>query len=278
MISLLGDPPHALPAAGRVLSWHQPDPGRHHAARLENVRIGDGRRQRACRDRPDSGRGFETPAVFARPVPGVNALLGVIDLVLQRQQLPRQPFQAAPRQRRDAIIVAIGDHREQLLDLGQADPRHNAELRHVCPERIDQHGSLANQELARPMHHQHALPFSALHRDKAHGRPCDRLADRLRIGRIVLVTLHIGLYIARWHQLDLMTQRHDRSRPVMRRGAGLHADQARRLFPEKRQNVAASQLLADYRLPRRIDAVDLKNALRKINPDRGCCIHSKAPL
>ena len=116
---------------------------------------------------------------MVRPVPGVDSSLGANDFALQRQQLPRRPFQAGPRLGRDALILLIGDHHEQLLDPRQPGPRHHTERRLVRPERVDQHGSLANQKLAGPVQHQNDLPLGALHRDKAHDRL--RNAPKVRI-------------------------------------------------------------------------------------------------
>jgi hypothetical protein len=53
----------------------------------------------------------------------------------------------------------------------------------------------------------------------------------------------------------------------MRRGAGLHTNQAGRLFPEEGQHLTPPQLTAHDHGPRRVNAVDLKNVLRKINTD-----------
>ena len=71
---------------------------------LEEGGIGSGRRQGAGRDRPDAGNGLETPARLVRAVPGEDALLGRIDLVVEGQVLPRQPFQAGAGKRRQPVI------------------------------------------------------------------------------------------------------------------------------------------------------------------------------
>src|ERR1700688_205616 len=41
---------------------------------------------------------------------------------------------------------------------------------------------------------------------ETHGRPPHRLADRLGVGRIVLVALDVGLHVLRWHQPHLMAK------------------------------------------------------------------------
>jgi hypothetical protein len=55
----------------------------------------------------------------------------------------------------------------------------------------------------------------------------------------------------------------------MGRGAGLHADQARRQRLEELQHLAAPQLLANDDLFGRVDAMDLEHVLGDIQTDRG---------
>jgi hypothetical protein len=46
--------------------------------------------------------------------------------------------------------------------------------------RVDHHGRLSDQKLARSPRHRHALLFGALDGDEAHRQPVDGLADRVR--------------------------------------------------------------------------------------------------
>ena len=55
----------------------------------------------------------------------------------------------------------------------------------------------------------------------------------------------------------------------MGRGAGLHADQARRQRFEELQHLAPSELLPDDDLLGRVDAVNLEHVLGDIQTDRG---------
>jgi len=93
---------------------------------------------------------------------------------------------------------------------------------------VDQHGPLANQQIACPVQHQHALALGALDRHEPHGRSSDRLADRLGVGSIILLSADIGFHVTRRHQAHIVTKGADLARPVMRRRARLHAHQARR--------------------------------------------------
>src|SRR4029453_3749813 len=56
---------------------------------------------------------------------------------------------------------------------------------------------------------------------------------------------------------------------MVRRGTGLHADQAWRQSLEERRNLAAAKLLSDDDLLGRVNAVNLKHVLGDIQTDRG---------
>jgi len=70
--------------------------------------------------------------------------------------------------------------------------------------------------MARAMKHQAALLLDRLRRDEPHVGPGDRFANRLRIGRIILLSLDIGLDVGRWHQTNGVAKRLKLARPVVR--------------------------------------------------------------
>jgi len=78
------------------------------------------------------------------------------------------------------------------------------------------------------MLHQPALLLGRLDHNEPHGWAPDCLADRLGVGRIVLVALDVGLHILCRHQPNLVAELRQLTHPMMRRGAGFHADEARR--------------------------------------------------
>src|SRR5712664_84478 len=119
------------------------------------------------------------------------------------------------------------------------------------------------------MQHQLALLLSRLNPHETHGRAPHRLTDCLRVGGIVLIALDVGLHILRWHQTDLVAQLRQLARPMVRRGTGLHADQAGRQSFEERYNLAAAKLLSDDDLLGRVNAVNLEHVLGDIQTDRG---------
>src|ERR1700722_20828898 len=63
----------------------------------------------------------------------------------------------------------------------------------------------------------------------------DCLANGLRVSRIVLLSLDVGLHIGRRHQPHRVTQRLELARPVVSRRAGLDTDQTWRQLLEESQ-------------------------------------------
>lgn len=116
------------------------------------------------------------------------------------------------------------------------------------------------------MDHQLALLLGSLHLDEAHARPGDGLADRLSVGRIVLLSLQIGLHIRGRHELHLVAQLGQPAAPVMRRSAGLDADQAAQQLLEERDQLGARELRLHDDLALSVDAVDLKHRLGDPKP------------
>jgi len=75
--------------------------------------------------------------------------------------------------------------------------------------------------------------------------------------------------------MHLVAQALDLPRPVMRGGARLHTNQAGPLFREERQHLSPPQLSADDHATLRVEAVDLKYVLRKINTNRDNFVHGR---
>ena len=153
---------------------------------------------------------------------------------------------------------------------------HDAQLRKVTAQGIDQGRPLPDQEIAGSVQHEGALLLRALDRDEAHRRPCDGLADRSRVRGIILLPAQIGFDIGGRDQADLMAESHERARPVMSRRAGLHPDQARRKgLLKKPWHLAAAQRLAQDDLSTPVHRVQLEDVLCDIKADRGNLRHDE---
>jgi hypothetical protein len=147
----------------------------------------------------------------------------------------------------------------------------------MAAQRVDVHGLLLDQELADPMQLADALLLDRLHRHEAHGRPRHRLADRLRVGGVVLVALDVGLHVLGRDQTDPVAQLDELASPMVGAAAGLHADQARRQAGEELQHLAARQLLAQHRPALRVGAVHLEPGLCQVEADGRNLRHGRSP-
>jgi hypothetical protein len=92
-----------------------------------------------------------------------------------------------PRHIRQARIAIVANDGDQLAHIAQPLRRHHSELRQMCPQRIHQHRALAHQLLAATMQRRRRRLLRRLDRHKSHGRARNRLANRFRIGGIVLI-------------------------------------------------------------------------------------------
>ena len=89
--------------------------------------------------------------------------------------------------------------------------------------------SLADQKIAGSEDQRACLHRLALDCNEPHGRAHRRLADRLSIGRIVLLALDEGLNVFGRNQLDLMAELDELAAPMVSPAAGLHHHRGRRL-------------------------------------------------
>src|SRR5207248_9981192 len=93
----------------------------------------------------------------------------------------------------------VGDSIKQLLDTAAPDPRNDAKPSAMSSDRIDHRGLLSNKQVPRAMKYQTTLLFWCFGRHKPHVGPADRLAYRLGISGIVLLSFDVWLHIGRRH-------------------------------------------------------------------------------
>ncbi len=137
----------------------------------------------------------------------------------------------------------------------------------MCPQRVDQCGTLADQQIAGFVEHQHRLLVDALHRDEPHSRSRDRFAYRFCVGAIGLAALYVRLHISWRLQPHVMAKGAKLAAPMMGRCTCFHPDQAWRQRGKELQNLGASKLSPDQHFAINIDSVELKYVLRQINTD-----------
>jgi hypothetical protein len=115
------------------------------------------------------------------------------------------------------------------------------------------------------------LLMFVLQRHETHARSRHCFADRSSIGRVVLAALArhaIRRHKVGRHELDRMAVLLEQACPVMRTGAGLHADDTRRrLRNQHRQLIARNTWLDQYGFAGLVHAVDGEYILGKIDSD-----------
>jgi hypothetical protein len=89
------------------------------------------------------------------------------------------------------IVLIVHYDVEKLLKSGPLDLCDNAVLGQVAAKGVDGCGPSTDQMIAHPVQCHRRLLLDRLCRYEAHARALNRLAARLRIGRIVLVGLHV---------------------------------------------------------------------------------------
>src|SRR5262249_30919957 len=188
------------------------------------------------------------------------------DRLTGKARVARQPF-----------IAAFRHNRNQLMQSFTPLRCHQPELGKVRTKCVDQLSPLTDQEVPRPVQHQHALLLDVLDRHKSHRWPRDGLADRRRIGRIVLAALHIGFDIGWRHEPRVMSQLFELACPLMRRCARFHANAARRQIGKELKNSRSTNALADHHRAICINTVNLKQILGDIQTDRANLAHGRFP-
>ncbi len=109
----------------------------------------------------------------------------------------------------------------------------------MASQSVEKRRALAGEQLARPVAHQVGLVIDRTHRHEPLARPTRRLANRRRVGRVVLVAPDIRLPMRGRQHTTLGPACDPRPPPWGRRGPRLHRHHARRQFGEERDEPAA---------------------------------------
>jgi hypothetical protein len=126
------------------------------------------------------------------------------------------------------------------------------------------------------MNSKQRLLLDGLDRHEAHVRSRHGLADRLRIARITLVRLHVGLHELRRHQSDGVPQLAQLARPEVSATASFHPDQAWHEPSEKAAHLGALQRAAQDHLASLVDPMHLKYVFCQINADSRNVPHGRS--
>src|SRR4029078_8742085 len=119
-----------------MLLRNQADPCCETAARRERLPITHLGDESDGDDRTTARNFLEPPALFTRPVPGMDALLEDSDLCCDSYVLPSKNFEAEPCGCGDKIVFRVRDDLQQLACAIAALGRNDAELGHMPADRI----------------------------------------------------------------------------------------------------------------------------------------------
>lgn len=91
-----------------------------------------------------------------------------------------------------------------------------------------------------------------------------------------LLRLTWAPYVSLRHQLDHMPECNQLARPMVRRRAGLHADEARLHIAKQRDKLIAPNFSTEHRVSSIVDAVNLRDVLGDIQSNRDN-LHADGP-
>jgi len=206
-------------------------------------------------------------------VPSQDPTIKLQNLRFELLQLDPESGNTRSRNFRHLGVIGVGNDFEQVLDTSAPNRRDDPEFRKMRPDRVDGGSLLADQKMAGAMKHQASLLLDRLDRHEPHVRPRHRFANRLCVGRVILLSLDIRFHVGRRYQAHGVPNRLKLARPVMRRRASFNANKARRQLCEKHQDLPTLQLTADDHLPSRINSMHLENRLRDVETNRCNCLH-----
>ena len=236
-------------AARAVLARHQPEPGREVAPAAEALHRRREGLDRRRADRADARDRHQPRSLFVAPRVDADLLLQAGDLRIEGRdplQQERAQLMHRRRKRRPRLIGLVRAPRARrptwALPCGATMPNSARCPRSALIVCVRWRTSRSRTRNSIPR----ACCSSPLHRHEAHGRPLRRLADRLRVRRVVLLALHEGLHVDRRDQPDLMAELHDLPAPVVRARTRLHRHHAARLRSEERQQRPPAQRLAEH--------------------------------
>src|SRR6516225_1443683 len=159
---------------------------------LGSANAGD---KRGGESRADTGNLIKSSACLAGPMPSPDHAVELQNLRFNPMELIAKRRQTGTGNLWNLLVLRIGDDIKQLLNTLTADRRNDAKLSAMSPDCIDHRGLLSNKQVPRAMEHQTALLLRCLGWHKPHVGPADRLAYRLGVSGIVLLSFDVRLHI-----------------------------------------------------------------------------------
>src|SRR3954452_14226941 len=255
-----------------MLPGDKPEPGGEIAPSFEDIHRRREGLDRQRRDGADTRHRLQTPGRF-------SACRFVSRHLLKFGDVFRQPFDLVKKDTRQfhdekrKRCRLILDRLFKNFHIRRPLRGHDAVLRQMTPECVNQLRALPDQKIPRPEQHGARLLSLGLNRDKAHRRSTGSLSDRFRVSRIVLLTLDEGFDIGGWDQSNLMPEIPDGSPPVMRTPTGFQGDDAAGLLGKEAEDFSSGELFAEPNAAVGKGAMRLEGPLCKIETDNANLLH-----
>src|SRR3954451_9335525 len=255
-----------------MLPRDKPEPGGEIAPAFEDIHRRREGLDRQGRDWADARHRLQTPGRFSACSFVSRHLLKFRNVFRQPLDLIKKDTRQFHDEKRKRCRLIL-DRLFENFHIRRSLRGHDAVLRQMTPERVNQLRALPDQKIPRPEQHRARLLPLGLNRDKAHRRPTCSLSDRFRISCIVLLTLDEGFDIGGWDQSNLMPEIPDGSPPVMRTPTGFQGDNAARLLGKEAKNFFSGELFAEPNAAVGTGAMRLERPLCKIKTDNANLLH-----
>ena len=278
-VAPLTDAAQLVDAACRVLSWHKTEPSGEMPPGFEVGGISHGGDQRGRCDDADARNRHNPPARLNLACNYHQFLLDLDELGLNLPELLDQAPQAASQDWRHACVGFIFDHCRQQAYVVRAVWSDYAELREMAPDGIDQLRPLPHQQFSHSVNHQDFLLLFLFDGHETHCRTHHCFADRLGVGRVVLVSLDEGPHVLSWQKPNFMAEATNYARPIMPAGTGFEPDDTRCEASEISGHFITLELsLSDWpSVP--VGGVNLKHRFCDVQTDKRDRIwHASAPV
>jgi hypothetical protein len=195
-----------------------------------------------------------------------------LDCLVERVDLPdkREEGDAHAIGNHDLAVVidaVVGQQPLEGISVLNALRGDDPDFRQMAAQGVERRRALPDHQLARSMAHQRRLVLHRAHGNEALARTPCRLANRRRVGCVVLVAPDIGLHVRRRDKPHPKAEFQQLPPPVMRRGAGLHRHGAPRELVEKLQKRSAIDRAGNDDRARRVDRVNAEGPLGQIKSD-----------
>src|SRR3954470_3366160 len=255
-----------------MLPGDKPEPGGEIAPSFEDIHRRREGLDRQRRDGADTRHRLQTPGRFSACRFVSRHLLKFGDGFRQPFDLIKKDTRQFHNEKRKRCRLIL-DRLFKNFHIRRPLRGHDAVLRQMTAERINQLRALPDQKIPRPEQHGARLLSLALNRDKAHRRSTCRLSDRFRVSRIVLLALDEGFDVGGWDQSNLMPEIPDGSPPVMRTPTGFQGDDTARLLGKEAKNFSSGELFAEPNAAVGKGAMRLEGPLCKIETDNANLFH-----